>query len=437
MRFGRVRSGETLVVALLIGCMFFMLTGYYAMKTSREGLILARSAGGLSGQEVKAYASAAMACLWIAAVPAYGSLAARVRRIHLIDITYALVVVSLVVFFVLAETGLSVGLPLFIWIGIVNLFLIAQFWSYAADLYTEDQGKRLFPVIALGGSLGAVAGPRLATIASTESLLIVAAVLLVPCVALFHAIEHVHVRDSSTQDAATRPIRGASGFSLIWRDRYLGLIAGVVFLGALVKTIGEYVLSDAAAQHAAQIASAHARQEAIKTFYGDFFFWVNVVSLAIQVFGVSFAIDKLGVRRAVLVMPLVALGAYSGIVFIGGFALLRAAKIAENSTEYSLDNTVHQAMFLSTERAAKYNAKTAIDTFAVRAGDTLSALVIWVGVRKAGFHGRELAVINLVLVACWLLVATLIARRARQHSASVPLLIPERHEVPAENPGGG
>jgi AAA family ATP:ADP antiporter len=433
MKLGRVRSGEALVVALLIACMFFMLTGYYAMKTSREGLILARSAAGMSGQELKAYASAAMAGLWLAAVPAYGSLAARVRRIHLIDITYATVVGSLVVFFVLAKTGLAVGLPLFIWIGIVNLFLIAQFWSYAADLYTEDQGRRLFPIIALGGSFGAVAGPRLAAVASAESLLVIGATLLLPCIALFHVIERCHERDTSTNDLASRPIRGGSGFSLIWRDRYLGLIAGVVFFGALVKTIGEYVLSDAAAQHAAHIASAHDRQEAIKAFYGDFFFWVNVLSLAIQVFGVSYAIDKLGVRRAVLVMPLVALGAYSGIVFIGGFALLRAAKIAENSTEYSLDNTVHQAMFLSTERAAKYNAKTAIDTFAVRAGDTLSALVIWVGVRKVGLHGHELAVINLVLVACWLVVAALIARRARQRGASVPLLISDRHDASSDS----
>jgi AAA family ATP:ADP antiporter len=114
------------------------------------------------------------------------------------------------------------------------------------------------------------------------------------------------------------------------------------------------------------------------------------------------------------VMPMIALGAYGAIAMIGGYALVRAAKVAESSTDYSLDNTVRQTLFLPTNRAAKYKAKAAIDTFAVRAGDTLSAVVIWICVRQIGFHGRQLAVINVALVALWLVATFGVARRYRR-----------------------
>ena len=430
--FTRVHHGEGAVVLLLLALMFLLLASYYAMKTSREGLILGQGAFGFSGQQLKAYASGGMALSLLAVVPAYSALATRVRRIRLIEISYLVVIVSLIVFYVIAQLGVNIGLAFFIWIGLVNVFLVAQFWSYANDLYTEDQGRRLFAIIALGGSLGGVAGPRIAAIASTEGLLLVAAAMLVPCIAIFHLIERTHVADPQIGEAQHAPIESPGGFSLVWADRYLLLIATLVFVGALVKTIGEYVLSDSAAQHAAmlvpmtahselvgharELAITHDREELIKHFYSEFFFWVNVISFVIQAFVVSRAIEKLGIRRTLFVMPVIALGAYGVIAAIGGFALVRAAKVAENSTEYSLENTVLQTLFLATDRAAKYKAKAAIDTFAVRAGDTFSAVVIWIGVRQIGFHGRQLAVVNIVLVAVWLLIAAGIVRSHRRRS---------------------
>ena len=193
--FSTVKRGERLVVLLLLVLMFLLLASYYAMKTSREGLILAEGSLGLSGQQLKAYASGAMACLLLAAVPAYSALATHVRRIRLIEISYAVVIVTAVGFYVLARMHVPIGLAFFIWIGLVNVFLVAQFWSYANDLYSEDQGSRLFAIIALGGSLGGVAGPWIASLASTENLLLVSAALLVPCVAIFHVVERRHLAE--------------------------------------------------------------------------------------------------------------------------------------------------------------------------------------------------------------------------------------------------
>lgn len=434
--FAKVQPGEGLVAVLMLVCVFLILTSYYLMKTAREGLILAGGTFGLGGDELKTYATGAMALLLVGIVPAYGMLANRVRRIRLINISYAIVIACLGVFFVLGRLGVPVGLPFFIWLGLVNVFLIAQFWSYANDLYSEEQGKRLFAIIATGGALGALCGPYIAKVAETFTVMLVAAGILVGCIALFNVIERLqrtHAREATKDErAAEEPISGEGGFALVVRDRYLLLIGVMLLVTNLVNTTGEYVLSNAVRDHALDLvpATAHAnlageareaaieadRREVIKAFYADFFLWVNVVGFLIQAFLVSRIIRKLGVRRALFVLPLVAFGAYGVIGLAGGIALIRAAKTAENSIDYSLQNTVRQALFLPTSRAVKYKAKAAIDTFFVRAGDTLSAVLVGLGVHQLALGRREFALVNLGLIAVWLVVAAGIARHHRRLS---------------------
>jgi AAA family ATP:ADP antiporter len=113
------------------------------------------------------------------------------------------------------------------------------------------------------------------------------------------------------------------------------------------------------------------------------------------------------------VLPLIAFASYAAIAAVGGLVVVRLAKLAENSTDYSLQNTVRQALFLPTERAAKYKAKAAIDTFFWRAGDTLSAVLVGIGIHRLGFGGRDFALVNLGLIAVWMTIAVAIGRRHR------------------------
>jgi AAA family ATP:ADP antiporter len=431
--FAEVHADEGPVAVLMAACVFLILTSYYLMKTAREGLILAGGTFGLGGDELKTYASGAMALLFVGIVPAYGRLASRVRRIRLINVSYAIVMVCLGAFFVLGRLGAPVGLPFFIWLGLVNVFLVAQFWSYANDLYTEEQGKRLFAIIAAGGALGAICGPYLAKLADTFTVMLIAAAILAGCIALFNVIERTHRGRVHDEHIAAAPIQGRGGFELVLRDRYLLLIGVMMLVLNLVNTTGEYVLSNAVRDHAYHVvpATAHAdlagaaraaaieadRRELIKAFYADFFAWVNLVGFLIQAFLVSRVIQRIGVRGALFVLPLIAFGAYGAIGLVGGIALVRAAKIAENSTDYSLQNTVRQALFLPTSRAVKYKAKAAIDTFFVRAGDTMSALLVGFGVHQLGLGGTELALVNTGLVVIWLGFAAGIARHHRRLSA--------------------
>jgi ATP:ADP antiporter, AAA family len=195
-----------------------------------------------------------------------------------------------------------------------------------------------------------------------------------------------------------------------------------VLVTNLVNTTGEYVLSNAVREHALALvqgtgeAAEGQRREIIKAFYSDFFMWVNLASFLIQAFLVSRIITKVGVRPALFVLPVIAFGAYAAIGMVGGLALIRIAKMAENSIDYSLQNTVRQTLFLPTDRAVKYKAKAAIDTFFVRVGDTLSAVLVGVGIHQLGFGGRQLAFVNVVLVAIWIAIAVGIAHHHRKIS---------------------
>ena len=413
--FAKVHAGEGLIALMMFACVFSILCAYYVLKTAREGLILSGGSFGLRGEELKVYATGAMALMFIVVVPVYGALANRVRRIRLINTTYGVALACLAVFFALGRAGVPIGLVFYIWLGLASMFLVAQFWSYANDVYSEEQGKRLFAIIGIGGSAGAILGPKLTRLADTFTLLIVAGALLALCLALFNLVERLHLeRAPGARAKAVAPIGGEGGFALVRKDRYLLAIAGMAIITNLVNSTGEYVLSSMATQAVADVASAEERRELIKAFYGDLFFWVNLVGFLLQAFLVSRVIKRIGIRGALFALPLIAFGAYGAIAAAGSIGLVRIAKIAENATDYSLQNTVRQALFLPTRRDVKFKAKVAIDTFFVRFGDTISAILVGVGIHSLGLAGRELAAVNLALIGVWIAIAFAVARGHRR-----------------------
>src|SRR5277367_6669526 len=181
--FGRVTPDESLGAALLTLTVFLLLTAYYLLKTAREPLILLHG-----GAEVKQYAAAGQAGLLAIVVNAYSALAQRVGRQWLIATVYLFFASNLVVFAILARENVVIGVPFFLWVGVFNMTAVSQFWSLAADVYTPEQGKRLFAILGIGSSVGAVAGARVAkslAVLGPAWLMGVAAAILLVCVAIF------------------------------------------------------------------------------------------------------------------------------------------------------------------------------------------------------------------------------------------------------------
>jgi ATP:ADP antiporter, AAA family len=412
--FATVRRGEGLTSFLLTTNVFLLLTAYYIIKPVREALIL-----GQLGAEIKSYAGAGQALLFLLIIPVYGAIASRVNRVRLINGVTAFFISNLFLFYLLGKSGVQLGMVFFVWVGLFNLMLIAQFWAFANDVYTPEQGKRLFAIIGVGSSLGGIFGARLASglfkPVGPYRMMIVTAVLLCVCMALTAWVNRRERR--ALAGKAPRPVdevrlAPSGGFCLVWKSRYLLLIAILVLLSNFVNTTGEFILGKSVAMHAkAAVGSggAAAEEAYIGKFYADFFFWVNVLSAALQMFAVSRIIKRFDVRPALFFLPIIALGSYALLAFVPILGFIRFAKIAENSTDYSIQNTARHALFLRTDRESKYKAKTAIDSFFWRAGDALSALLVFLGTRLA-FDIRSFAIVNIILVCVWLYVAYGITR---------------------------
>jgi ATP:ADP antiporter, AAA family len=433
--FADVRAGEGLIAILLTVNLFLLLTGYLIIKTVREALILSEG-----GAEIKSYAAAGQALLLFLFVPAYGYLASRVNRIKLINGVTLFFVSNLLAFYLMSRLRLPLGVVFFLWVGIFNLFIIAQFWSFANDIYTEDQGKRLFAIVAFGGSLGAILGPKIASMLfeplGPYLLMLVTASLLGLCLIfpnIVNAMERSGRRAVNKASQAAQPLAKGGAFRLVIGKPYLLLIALLMIVSNLVNTNGEFILGKTVTEEAQNLAdmpsaakegmAASTEEQRIKKvrdfigrFYGDFLFTVSLVSALAQLFVVSRIMKFCGVPASLFFLPIISLTGYSVISFIPALAFVRLAKIVENSTDYSLQNTVRQALFLPTTREEKYKAKAAIDTFFVRTGDVLSAALVFLR-DQLSLNVQALSLINVFLVVLWLLLVFAIGRSYRALAA--------------------
>ncbi|HLK36309.1 MAG TPA: hypothetical protein VKU41_06115 [Polyangiaceae bacterium] len=147
----------------------------------------------------------------------------------------------------------------------------------------------------------------------------------------------------------------------------------------------------------------------VTSFKAEYFEWVNITGVVLQLFLVSRIMTRFGVRNALLVLPAVALLEYGGFLAAPILSLFLVAKVGESSLEYSLQNTARQALFLVSSRVEKYVGKTAVDTVVVRAGDALTGIVVWAGSRAA-ISTQAFATLNLVLVSVWIGIVFAIGR---------------------------
>ncbi len=422
--FTVLKPGEGKDALLLTLAIFLVLTAYYILKVVREPLILAAG-----GAELKSYTSAGQAVLLLFLIPAYSAIANRVNRIKLMSVVTLFFVANLAVFYAMAVANTPfLGVTYFIWVGIFNLMIIAQFWSFANDVYTPEEGKRLFAIVGFGQTLGAACGGLISKYLigrlRVHDLMLVAALFLIAYLVIIRVVNHRDRRESpTTARNADKPLQDPrGGFTLVFQDRYLLLLGLLLLLLNFVNTNGEYVLGRVVTEKANVLASAgrtgglgHEEfiEQFIGRFYADYFTWVSVLTAFIQIVLVARIIQFVGVRAALFVLPLVSLSAYGIIAFIPVLALIRGAKIAENSLDYSLNNTVRQALFLPTSREAKYKAKAAIDTIFVRVGDLSSAGLVFLGTLLA-LQPRDFAIVNMALVGVWLLIVVGIGRRYRR-----------------------
>ncbi len=430
--FADVRNGEGFIALLLALNVFLILMAYYVLKPVREALVL-----GDFSPEVKSYLSAGQVVLLAFVVPFYGRLVSRLPRMKLINTVTLFFAACPVIFYGLNKAGVPLAIIFFIWIGIFSLMVIAQFWSFATDIYTKEEGGRLFPIVGFGASLGAVVGARIAGLLiepiGVYQLMLVGGAILLGQLWLTNYINGRRAQRDDVRQATTPAVAapappkpsGANAFALVFRTRYLLLMALMLMMLNWVNTTGEYILGDIV-KGVAQREIAEGRAvgltegQIIGSFYSNFYMMVNGLGLVLQLFVVSRVVKRFGIPFAVMILPVLSLTAYNVMLFIPLLWAVLSAKVAENATDYSLNNTVRQMLFLPCTPEEKYSAKQAIDSFFFRAGDVLSAVTVAVGTQLVPLGTTGFAAVNVVLAVAWVVLAWQIGRTYRELTAEAP-----------------
>lgn len=424
--FTDIYPGEALTAFLLTLNVFLLLTAYYIIKPIRDALVVEEW-----GAEIKLYLSAVAAVLLIFVVKLFSSIASRFPRQKLITWVTLFFISNLGIFYILHLSGVgpgAMGIIFFIWVGIFNLLVIAQFWAFANDLYTEGEGKRLFPLIAFGAVFGGFAGGMitkwLVEPLGKFQLLLVSAGILGICI-LFTWI--IHKREIKRIEAKAskvsqeeklpvkvqeKPLEKGGAFQLLFKSRYLLCIAFFVLLMNFINTNGVFILDKVAEAAAAKAIEA----QFVTKFYADFYTIQNLFGMFVQLFVVSRIFKWFGVRAAIFFLPALALGGYFFISFGASLLLVKWVQALVNGLDYSLMNTTRNSLFLITTREEKYKAQAVTKTFFHRSGDVLSAALVFLGTTFLALRIENFAMVNVTMVIIWIILGVSIAKEHRKLS---------------------
>ena len=419
--FTVLRVGEGRGVVLLSAQAFSIMFAYYLLKVIRDPLILAEG-----DPELKAYTNAIQAGVLMIVVPVFARVYHRVGtrgEKHLLIRGIMLFFISNLVLFALAfAAGWRIAIPFYVWLGIFSVMVLALFWAFSADLYNVRSGQRIFPVIAAAASGGAYFGAKFAgswdPIVGHDGVIYTAAVLLLVPWWLSGTVErNVPAGSKSfvTDEFHEHPVPITEGFMVVFRSYYLTMIAFFVITMNLINTNGEYILSSYVIQSADFLFPGSElsadRGIYMTKFYSSYNAMFTLLGFLIQLFLVSRIFKKVGLRGAILILPIFVMMSYSLILVFPMLAVVRYAMIAENSINYSLQNTTRHALFLPVHRQEKYVGKHCIDTFFFRFGDVLSAAAVFFGSAMMGMQLTGFVIVNMGLAVLLFWFSTIIGKR--------------------------
>jgi ATP:ADP antiporter, AAA family len=392
---------------------FTLLAGYYVLRPLRDQMGIA---GGVKNLP---WLFTATFLTLVAAQPLYGELVAKLPRSRFIPIVYHFFAVNVLLFWLLFTLDVApvvLARVFFVWVSVFNLFAVAVFWSFMADLFSAEQGKRLFGFIGAGGTAGALLGPTM-TIALAAplgriNLLIAAAALLELAVLCAHRLE----RAASTQAGGrAEPQRvGGNAFAALPELIRSPYLAGVALWVSLVSFGATVVYLE---QANIVSAAVHDRDTQTRIFAG-IDLAVNLLTLATQIFATGQVLRRLGTGIAAGALPAVYLVGFAALAAAPTLAVVLAVQVAQRWMNFAVANPARQVFFTVVGREEKYKAKNLIDVVLYRGSD---ALYGWVfdSLQALGLKLGAIALAALPVAAAWLVLSAVLGR-AQERRAALP-----------------
>jgi AAA family ATP:ADP antiporter len=407
-----VRSEEVRALVLGFVYYFLVLSSYYIIRPIRDDM------GVAGGVENLPWMFTGTLVAMLVANALFAALVAKFSRKRFIPIAYRFFIANLLIFFVLLRAlpqghQIWVGRSFYIWTSVFNLFVVSVFWAFMADIFSTDQGKRLFGFISVGGTLGGIFGASVtATLVQKTgavNLLLISAVLLelsAQCVRLFPSAfrgSRDHLRRELA--AAEAPIGGGiwSGIVHDLRSPYLLGICAYMLLYAITSTLLYF-------QQAGIVATAFTDRAARTSFLAQIDLLVNVLTILVQLFLTGRLLKWLGVGVTLAVLPAMSVIGFAGMGVVPTLSVLVLFLTLRRAGNFALARPAREVLFTVVSREDKYKAKSFIDTFIYRAGDQIGAwsspALGWLGLGMAG-----ISFVAVPLASLWFFISLWLGRK--------------------------
>ena len=390
-----LKPEETAPVALAFLYFFFLLASYYVIRPVRDEMAIQ------AGLDQLQWLFTATFGAMLAFVPLFGYVSTRFPRRILVPLIYLFFAAGLMVFYACFSLLDNIGWAartFYVWVSVYNLFVVSVFWSFVSDIFHRDQGKRLFGLIAAGGSLGAVVGPSLAAwLAQTlgvASLLPVAVVLLLGANAMV-VLLNGHQGGSGEQGPA---LRGGilDGATLLGRSRFLQGVAVFIWLYTTLATFLYF-------QQAHLVAGTFENSADRTSVFAAIDLVVNLLTVGIQFFIVGRLMNRAGLGITLAAVPACLVLGFTALAAVPSVAALISVQIMRRAGNYGITRPAREVLYTTVERDARYKAKNFIDTVVYRGGDALAGwlftLLKFLGV---GIGGIALLSIPLAMIWGWI-----------------------------------
>jgi ATP:ADP antiporter, AAA family len=414
LRWALPATPEERVIALWSFSYFFMLlAGYYVLRPLRDQMGIA------GGVKTLPWMFTATFVALLAIQPIYGALVKKMPRRWFIAIVYQFFVANLAVFWLLLRLDVSaviVARVFFVWVSVFNFFAVAVFWSLMADLFTSEQGKRLFGFIGAGGTAGGLLGPLITIGFSVPfgptNLLLVAMVFLELVVFCVYRLERCVARDKGQQQGVGR-IGGSmfSGFVALLRSRYL---LGIAIWVSLLSFGGTILYLEQANIVAASVHGAAAQTR----LFAGIDLAVGLLTLATQVLATGHLLKRFGTGASAGALPAVYIIGFAVLALVPALAVVFVFQVAQRWMNFAIANPARQVFFTVVGRDEKYKAKNMIDVVVLRGSDAVYA-PLFDGLQAIGLKISGIALCALPVVIGWLALSARLGRSQERRALEI------------------
>jgi AAA family ATP:ADP antiporter len=407
IRLINLQAGEGIPVCWSFAYFFCLLSSYYLIRPVRDEM------GIIGGVDNLQWLFTATFLVMLAIVPLFGAASTRYPRQRLLPGVYLFFIFNLLVFYLvlhMADGSRWLARVFFVWVSVFNLFVVSVFWSFMADLFSNAQGKRLFGLIAAGGSLGAITGPALtaglATSLGNANLLLVSAGLLgAALICILQLLRYGHAHAVPGSEAA---LGGGmlSGVKKTLGSRYM---LGIALFVWLYTTLSTFLYFEQA--HIVKAAFADSAERTRVFALIDLA--VNSLTILLQVLVTGHVMRRLGVATALATIPALLACGFMTLAIAPLLPVLILTQVVRRAGNYALTKPAREVLFTVVDRESKYKAKNFIDTLVYRGGDALSGW-LFAGLKGLGLGLSGIAWIAVPVALSWMTVGILLGKAQRK-----------------------